>query len=89
MLELIGVSKHFRGLKAVAEASVRVEQGEIVALIGPNGAGKTTCFNMIAGVLRADERHIGFGAATSPACARPGCNGGIGRTFQLVKPFRT
>jgi ABC-type branched-subunit amino acid transport system ATPase component len=39
MLEVIHASKHFRGLKAVSDASLRVVKGEIVALIGPNGAG--------------------------------------------------
>jgi ABC-type branched-subunit amino acid transport system ATPase component len=60
VLELIGVSKHFRGLKAVSEASLRVDAGEIVALIGPNGAGKTTLFNLVAGVLEPTSGRIVF-----------------------------
>ncbi len=88
MLELIDASKHFRGLKAVSKASLRVDQGEIVALIGPNGAGKTTLFNLVAGVFPPTEGRIVF-EGRDIAGLRPdqACNAGIGRTFQLVKPF--
>ena len=51
MLRVEQISKSFRGLQAVSQASFNVTAGSIVALIGPNGAGKTTCFNMIAGVF--------------------------------------
>ena len=87
-LEIKGISKSFRGLKAVANATFAVPQGEIVALIGPNGAGKTTCFNMIAGVFAPDSGTILF--QDSPIQnLRPDqvCIAGIGRTFQIVKPF--
>ena len=60
MLRVDGISKSFRGLKAVSQASFEVPAGAIVALIGPNGAGKTTCFNMIAGVFAPDTGQIAF-----------------------------
>ena len=88
LLELRGVTKSFRGLRAVANVSFDVEANEIVALIGPNGAGKTTLFNMVAGVFAPDSGEILFddrridGRRTDQVCAA-----GIGRTFQLVKPF--
>ena len=56
LLVVDGISKSFRGLRAVANVSFSVDEGGIVGLIGPNGAGKTTCFNMIAGVFRAGQR---------------------------------
>src|SRR5687767_7877268 len=88
MLEARSISKSFRGLRAVHEASFSVPEGSIVALIGPNGAGKTTIFNMVAGVFAPDSGEIIFqkkrigGLRPDQVCAA-----GIGRTFQLVKPF--
>jgi branched-chain amino acid transport system ATP-binding protein len=88
LLEVDGVSKSFRGLRAVEEVSFAVPEGAIVGLIGPNGAGKTTCFNVIAGVTQADAGAVRF-AGTRIDGWRPDrvCRAGIGRTFQLVKPF--
>jgi branched-chain amino acid transport system ATP-binding protein len=88
LLEARSVAKSFRGLRAVAEASFDVEAGSIVALIGPNGAGKTTIFNMVAGVYRPDGGEIRFdGARIDGRRADQVCAAGIGRTFQIVKPF--
>jgi branched-chain amino acid transport system ATP-binding protein len=88
MLSVKQISKSFRGLKAVSQASFDVPQGGIVALIGPNGAGKTTCFNMIAGVFSPDEGSIAFeGKKMNGLRADQICAAGIGRTFQIVKPF--
>jgi branched-chain amino acid transport system ATP-binding protein len=88
LLEVRSVSKHFRGLRAVHAASFDVPQGEIYGLIGPNGAGKTTTFNMIAGVYAPDSGEILFGGAPIHGLrAEQVCAAGIGRTFQIVKPF--
>lgn len=88
LLSVRGISKSFHGLHAIAGASFEVEEGHIVALIGPNGAGKTTCFNMIAGVFVPDEGEIRFaGGRIDGMRADQVCVAGIGRTFQLVKPF--
>ena len=54
VLEVDGVSKHFGGIRAVADASLTIEAGEIHALIGPNGAGKTTLFNLVSGLYAPD-----------------------------------
>jgi branched-chain amino acid transport system ATP-binding protein len=88
MLSVSRVSKSFRGLRAVHEASFEIPQGSINALIGPNGAGKTTIFNLIAGVYAPDSGEIIF-EKRRISCLRPDqvCAAGIGRTFQLVKPF--
>jgi branched-chain amino acid transport system ATP-binding protein len=87
-LELRGISKSFRGLKAVTGASFEVAPGAIQGLIGPNGAGKTTIFNMVAGVYAPDEGEILFDGRPVHGL-RPDqiCAAGIGRTFQIVKPF--
>ena len=88
MLEVRRVSKSFRGLRAVHEASFEVAAGGINALIGPNGAGKTTIFNMIAGVYAPDAGEISFlGRRIDGLRADQICVAGIGRTFQIVKPF--
>jgi len=88
LLQLRRLSKSFRGLRAVQDASLEVHQGNIMALIGPNGAGKTTLFNMVAGVYAPDSGEILFDDRKIHGL-RPDeiCAAGIGRTFQIVKPF--
>jgi branched-chain amino acid transport system ATP-binding protein len=88
LLSLQGVSKRFRGLVAVDAVSFDVAAGELFAIIGPNGAGKTTLFNMIAGAIAPDAGLISF--AGEPVGGLPPdaiCRRGIGRTFQIVRPF--
>jgi branched-chain amino acid transport system ATP-binding protein len=88
LLELSSVSKSFAGLKAVQDVSFGVPEGSIVALIGPNGAGKTTCFNLVAGVYRPDAGEVKLGGARIDGWRSDQiCRAGVGRTFQLVKPF--
>ena len=88
LLEINGLSKSFRGLKAVQNVSCAVPQGEIFAVIGPNGAGKTTLFNMIAGAFKPDAGTITFaGDRTDGLPPDAVCRLGIGRTFQIVRPF--
>jgi branched-chain amino acid transport system ATP-binding protein len=88
LLDVVGVSKSFSGLRAVADASLQVNAGEMVALIGPNGAGKTTLFNLIAGAMAPDTGRITFeGRPINGLRADQICAAGIGRTFQIVKPF--
>ncbi len=88
LLSINGVSKRFRGLVAVDNVSFEVPQGVIYAVIGPNGAGKTTLFNMIAGEFVPDGGTISFaGARIDGLPPDEVCRRGIGRTFQLVRPF--
>ena len=88
-LELVGIGKSFRGLRAVHDVSFSVPAGAIHALIGPNGAGKTTIFNMIAGALAPDAGTVTLdGKVISGLRPDRACDAGIGRTFQLVKPFK-
>jgi len=88
LLAVNNISKSFRGLKAVSDASFEITEGSINALIGPNGAGKTTIFNMVAGVFPPDSGSISFQGKPIHGL-RPDqiCAAGIGRTFQIVKPF--
>ena len=81
MLEVKSVSKAFRGLRAVRDASFTVPEGDINGLIGPNGAGKTTIFNIIAGVYAPDSGEIYFNGNLVHGL-RPDqiCAAGIGRT---------
>ena len=88
LLEVDRISKSFSGLKAMQDVSFAVPESAIVGLIGPNGAGKTTCFNVIAGVYRADVGEVRFaGRRIDGWRSDQICRAGIGRTFQLVKPF--
>jgi branched-chain amino acid transport system ATP-binding protein len=88
LLVVQNISKSFRGLKAVSDASFEIPEGSINALIGPNGAGKTTIFNMIAGVFPPDSGSIFFdGKPIHGLRPHEICAAGIGRTFQIVKPF--
>jgi branched-chain amino acid transport system ATP-binding protein len=88
LLAIKGVGKRFRGLTAVDNVSFGVAPGEIFAIIGPNGAGKTTLFNIVAGVFPPDRGTITFaGVRIEGLKADAVCRRGIGRTFQLVRPF--
>ncbi|PYE42868.1 branched-chain amino acid transport system ATP-binding protein [Rhizobium sp. PP-F2F-G20b] len=80
--------KRFEGMTAVDGMSLRLVRGEMVGLIGPNGAGKTTLFNLIAGTLKPTSGEIRIGgrdASQDRPEQRIGL--GIGRTFQIPKPF--
>ncbi|MFD1626956.1 ABC transporter ATP-binding protein [Azospirillum griseum] len=88
LLTVESLSKRFRGLKAVSNLSFTVPEGRILALIGPNGAGKTTSFNLIAGVFPPDEGSVTLkGTRLTGLKPNQVCAAGIGRTFQIVKPF--
>ena len=88
LLSVNGVSKRFRGLVAVDRVSFEVPEGGIFAVIGPNGAGKTTLFNMIAGVFPPDAGTIAFAGERIDGLPPDRiCRRGIGRTFQIVRPF--
>jgi branched-chain amino acid transport system ATP-binding protein len=88
LLSIDAVSKRFRGLVAVDRLSFEVPAGGIYAVIGPNGAGKTTLFNMIAGAFAPDGGAIVFaGERIDGLPPDLICRRGIGRTFQIVRPF--
>jgi len=88
LLQVDGVTKCFGGLTAVNNVSFQVQEGEIVGLLGPNGAGKTTLFNVISGFYAPTKGNILFkGSDISGKQPYDLAEKGIGRTFQVVKPF--
>ena len=89
-LELRGVTKRFGGVAALSDVTFAVPEGEILGIIGPNGAGKTTLLNCISGVYTPDAGSIQFeGAPIGGMAAHKVARLGIGRTFQVVKPFQS
>ena len=88
MLSIEGLSKRFGGFTAVNNVSFAVEPGEILGLIGPNGSGKSTIFNVLAGALVPDAGSIRFeGREIGGLEPYRIVNLGIGRTFQIPRPF--
>jgi len=88
VLEIDGVSKFFGGLKALRKVSFSVSSNEIVGLVGPNGAGKTTLINCITGIFKPTEGKIRLeGKELTNLSAHEICRAGIGRTFQIPRPF--
>jgi branched-chain amino acid transport system ATP-binding protein len=88
LLEVQEVTKRFQGLVSVDRVSFTMPAGEILALIGPNGAGKTTLVNLISGTLPLDGGTVRFAGERIdhlPTYRR--ARRGIGRTFQVMKPF--
>jgi branched-chain amino acid transport system ATP-binding protein len=90
LLSVSTVNKRFRGLVAVDHVSFDVPERGIFAIIGPNGAGKTTLFNIIAGLLAPDGGTVTFaGTRIDGLSSDQICRLGVGRTFQIVRPFPT
>ncbi len=88
LLSVRNVSRYFGGLKAVDSVDFDVRPGEILGILGPNGAGKTVLFNLISGIYVPTGGEILFrGAAISGFAPHLIARWGIGRTFQIVKPF--
>jgi branched-chain amino acid transport system ATP-binding protein len=89
ILEVTSLKRNFRGLAAVKDLDITVRDGEILGLIGPNGSGKTTTFNLLSGFLKPSGGRIVFRGEDITDVNSPSriCSKGIGRTFQIVKPF--
>jgi len=88
MIEVQNLSKHFGGLVAVNNVSLRITQGSITGLIGPNGAGKTTLFNVIAGNLTPTSGRILFkGEDITGLASHELFHKGLLRTFQIAHEF--
>ena len=89
MLRVTGLTKNFGGFTAVNGVSFELAEGEILGLIGPNGSGKSTTFNLIAGALPPTAGSIEFlGRDITGTHASKVAHLGIGRTYQIPRPFR-
>lgn len=88
LLRVDDITMSFGGLVAVANLSLTVGAGEILALVGPNGAGKTTTFHVIAGVHKPTAGRIIFdGQDITSSKPDKRCRAGLARTFQITQPF--
>jgi branched-chain amino acid transport system ATP-binding protein len=87
-LETVGLRKSFGGVLVIDDLSIDVDTGEALGIVGPNGAGKTTWFNLITGAVHLDAGKVIFGGKDITGLSKHNrCRVGIGRTFQIPKPF--
>ena len=88
MLVVENLVKRFGGFRAVNNVSFKVDRGEILGLIGPNGSGKSTIFNMLSGTFAPTSGSLIFdGTEISGLAPHRIINLGMGRTFQIPRPF--
>ncbi len=88
IIEVQGITKNFKGLRAVSDVSFSIEEGQITGMIGPNGAGKSTTFNMICGYYPPSSGTILYkGQDITGRPAYEYTDMGIARTFQIMKPL--
>jgi branched-chain amino acid transport system ATP-binding protein len=88
LLTVENLTKTFGNLTAIDHLTFDVQEGEILGMMGPNGAGKTTVFNLITGVYKpSGGRVIYKGKDVTILSASHRCRLGIGRTYQIPRPF--
>jgi len=88
LLQLEHVTKRFGRVVIAEDLSLTVEPGETVGIVGPNGAGKTSLFGLISGDLAPGAGEIRFaGRTVTKLDAAARCRLGIGRTYQVPRPF--
>jgi branched-chain amino acid transport system permease protein len=88
LLRVKGLSKSFKGVRALAGVDVEVRRGEILGLLGPNGSGKSTFINVVSGHYTPTAGHIEFeGRSLNGLPAHRIAGSGIARTYQIPRPF--
>jgi len=90
LLELDQVTKRFGEVTIVEDLSLAVEAGDALGIVGPNGAGKTSLFGVISGDLFPDRGEVRFaGRPVTWVDAAVRCRLGVGRTYQVPRPFES
>jgi branched-chain amino acid transport system ATP-binding protein len=88
LLELDNVTKRFGRVVIAEDLSFSVGPGDVVGIVGPNGAGKTSLFGLISGDLAPGSGEVRFaGRPVTKLDAAARCRLGIGRTYQVPRPF--
>jgi branched-chain amino acid transport system ATP-binding protein len=88
LLEVAGVAKRFGRLSVLEDVSFSVAPGEAFGIVGPNGAGKSTLLNVVNGVFRPEAGTVRFdGDDVTRIGAASRCRAGIGRSYQVPRPF--
>ena len=88
LLEAEHLTKSYGAVRVVDDLSVSLAAGEALGVVGPNGAGKTTLLNLLTGTVRPEEGRVVFaGADLSSLPPHERCRAGIGRTYQIPRPF--
>jgi len=88
LLQAEGLVKRYDGVVASDAVSLHVDRGEVLGIIGPNGAGKSTLVGLLGGAIRADAGAIRFDGTDISALGAPErARRGIGRTYQIPRPF--
>jgi branched-chain amino acid transport system ATP-binding protein len=90
LLDVVDLRQSFGSIRALDDASVTVERGELVGMIGPNGAGKTTLFDCVSGVRTPDAGTVRLdGADVTGAVPHDLARRGMVRTFQRTRELST
>ncbi len=88
ILEAEHLTKSYGAVRVVDDLSVSLHEGEALGVVGPNGAGKTTMLNLLTGIVRAESGSVVFqGKDISKRTPDQRCHAGLGRTYQIPKPF--
>jgi branched-chain amino acid transport system ATP-binding protein len=88
LLQLQGVSKKFGQVVVAEEVSFEIGPGDALGIVGPNGAGKTSLFAIVSGDISADSGDVIFdGRTITHLSAAKRARAGIGRTYQVPRPF--
>lgn len=88
ILEFVNVNAGYGRIQILNDLSFAVDEGQVYGVIGPNGSGKTTMFNALLGLIKPSSGKILFdGIDITRTSANVRCKMGLGRTFQVPKPF--